>query len=148
MALLNVVLPSGAALEASLAPFADGHRLLKVVSKELESVKFSLDAKVSKLAELDGEGLNTIKSAILRLLGSDAVEQALWPCFARATWNKQKITPALFEDETPRGDFLAAAKEVLVYNLSPFFSSLGSWFSTPSQNPVAFPLSASTLTSP
>ena len=130
---LKKSLPSGAVLEVTLAPFQEGHALFKAVARELEAVPLAVGVKVKNLKELFEAGvsdeiLNTLKNVAARLIASDLVEQALWPCMSRATYNQNKIRPDVFEDEKARGDFLIVAKEVLVYNLGPFSSSLGSLF--------------------
>ena len=112
---LKKILPSGAELEVTLASFAEGHRLFKVVTKELETIDFKED---------------TVQKMAFRLIASEAVEQALWPCMGRATYNQMKVNADLFEDAGIRGDFLAVAKEVLVFNLLPFSKGLDSVFST------------------
>ena len=129
-------LPSGATLEVSMAPFQVGNTLLKSVMKEAESVQINVGFKGKSLQELfsakvTDEVINTLKNAVARLIASESVEQALWPCMSRATYNQVKITPETFESELTRMDYLVVAKEVLVYNLSPFLSSLGSLSTVP-----------------
>lgn len=111
MSTLSKTLNSGAVLNVTLADFPLGKRLFKAVTKELESLDFNEDT-VAKMA--------------LRLISSDEIEEALWPCMGRVTYNSLKVTPALFEDSKIREDFLEVAKEVMVFNLTPFFASLGS----------------------
>ncbi len=108
---LKVTLVSGAELEVTLASFAEGHRLFKVVTKELETVDFKED---------------TVQKMAFKLISSESIEHALWPCMSRATYNKMKVNPDLFEDANVRGDFLSVAKEVLVFNLLPFSKGLDS----------------------
>ena len=110
-------LPSGAVLSLTMAPFQDGHRLMKAVAREIEGVKITGDF----LKEPDA-----IKNIIMRAIYSEDVELALKPCLARCSYNKQQITEDAFEDEKARGDFLPVVKEVMVYNLTPFFGSLSS----------------------
>lgn len=107
----KITLESGAVLYISLAPFSLGHKLFKVVSKEM--------SQMSAGENLDGK-LGLI------LLASEQVEEALWPCLARATYNGNKISPETFENFSSRKDFIQVAKEVLSFNLNPFFPSLGS----------------------
>ncbi len=107
---LKKTLDSSAELEVTLSSFAEGHRLFKVVTKELEGVDFQED---------------TVQKLAFRLISSEEVEKALWPCMGRATYNKLKVNPDLFEDPSVREDFLIVAKEVLVFNLLPFSKGLG-----------------------
>ena len=110
-------LPSGKILNMTIASFADGHKLLKAVAKEIEGVKFNADV----FKEPDA-----IKNLIMRAIYSSEVEEALKPCLARCNYDKKQITEEVFEDPKARGDYLPVIKEVLTYNLSPFFGSLGS----------------------
>ena len=113
----------------TLAPFGAGHKLFKAVLAEIETVKLNLGLGEFLNREVDGEALDTIKNLIVRLLSSERVEEALWVCMGRATYRGKKINPDLFEDELARADFVPVCKEVLGYNLSPFFKNLGSMLS-------------------
>ena len=121
---MEKTLPSGAVLEMTMAPFEDGHRLLKAVSREIENTKLA-----SNMQDIDA-----IKNLMMRAIYSDEIDRALTPCLARCKYNKQPVNKNLFSDETiseeekikRRGDYLPVIKEVLLYNLTPFFSSLGS----------------------
>lgn len=108
---LKKTLESGVELTVSLASFPEGHRLFKAVTKELQSINLAED---------------TVQKLSMQLVSSDAIEQALWPCMARATYNGLKVNPELFENAEARCDFLEIMKEVLAYNLVPFSKNLGS----------------------
>lgn len=106
MANIEKTLKSGATLNISSATFKDAHGLFKVVMKELGGLSFN-DEMNQRL--------------MINLLSSDEVEAALWPCMARATYNKVKINPELFDTyEEAREDYLDIAGEVLGFNLNPF----------------------------
>lgn len=109
-------LPSGSELRMTMAPFADGHKLLKAVSREIEGIK------------LDLTDVDPIKNFIARMIYSDEIERALKPCLERCNYNKMQITMDVFEDEKARADYLPIVKEVLAYNLQPFLGSLPSLF--------------------
>ena len=75
---------------------------------------------------LAGGIVGGFKSALgIKLLSSDLISAALWPCMARSLYNGQKILQATFEDEAAREDFLIVQGAVLEFNLRPFFKSLG-----------------------
>lgn len=120
------ILPSGALLEMTMAPFEDGHRLLKAVSREIENTKISAGM----------QDLDAIKNLMMRAIYSDEIDRALVPCMARCKYDKKPVNRSLFSDETimeeekikRMGDYLPVVKEVLMFNLQPFFSSLGSLF--------------------
>src|ERR1700689_2524355 len=114
-------LASGAVLEMTMAPFEDGHRLLKAVSKEIENTKINAGM----------QDIEAIKNLMMRAIYSEDIDRALAPCLTRCKYNKQPLSIKLFADETiaddekvrRRGDYLPVIKEVLMFNLTPFFSS-------------------------
>lgn len=108
---LKKKLESGAEIEVTLASFPEGHRLFKVVAKELQGLDLAI---------------GTVQNLALKLISSEEIEAALWPCMARGVYNNsQKIVPSLFEDPAIRCDFLEIAKEVMVFNLTPFSKNVG-----------------------
>ena len=126
-------LDSGAELVVSLASFEVGHRLFKCVARELESVNITVGGSAKSFKELsdleiNDSTVNTIKNVIARLVSSEGIDSVLWECMSWATYNKIKIVKEnrVFESIEARGDFLIVAKEVLWFNLSPFFRNLGS----------------------
>lgn len=130
MANLKKTLQSGAVLEASLAPFQDGLRLKRAVASELLEIevefgefKKGVDFMQQKLTP---ELANMLKNIMARLMASEKIEAAMWPCMARSTRDGQKINVGLFEDEEIRKDYTEIMKEVLWFNLSPFVSGLAS----------------------
>lgn len=131
---LTKKLDSGADLEVTMASFAESNLLRKAVMREVETVKVSFEGEGKALKdlfqmEMNDAAINTIKNMLMRLAASDSIEDALWPCLGRATYNRKKIDRDTFEDEAARGDYLVVAKEVLWFNLSPFFKNLGSMLS-------------------
>lgn len=126
-------LDSGSVLEVTMSPFIVGNRLFKAIAKEIQSVDISIGAKGSTVQdifqlEVSDQAINTVKNIISRLLSSDSVEEVLWQCMERATYNGVKISADVFESEKARGDYFIVAKEVLWFNLSPFVRNLGSLF--------------------
>ena len=127
---MQKVLESGAVLDLSICSFAEGNRLMKAVAKEIKNTQISLGSKgqmgdFPKL-QVGDDALNTIKNLVTGLLASDEIEAALWPCIERGTYNGTHIKREIFEDEKTRCDYIPILKEALVYNISPFFSSLKS----------------------
>jgi hypothetical protein len=55
----------------------------------------------------------------------------------RATYNGVKITRDTFEDMDTRADYFVVAKEVLWFNLNPFFKNLKSIVSLPKASSTA-----------
>lgn len=131
---MKMTLKSGATLDITRSPFVVGHKLFKTVLKELKEVNLKLGLRegqnLSNLFELEltDDALNTVKDGILTLLSSQEIEDALWECMLRVTYNDKKITRNLFDDEAICEDYLEIAKEVMVANLAPFRKSLESLF--------------------
>lgn len=132
---MKKTLASGATLEITRSPFVISHKLFKTVVRELkEGVDLKIGLKegqsLSKLTDMDlsDEAINTVKDAILTLLSSEEIEAVLWECMPRVTYNNQKITRELFDDEKAVVDYLEIVKEVAIFNLTPFGKSLASLF--------------------
>ena len=102
----------------TLAPCAQGMKLFKAVMAELVGVDVALSSQ--------DDFINTFKTAFARVLSSDRIEDALWGCLERATYNGSKINRDTFEDEKIRADFFPVAKEVCEFNLAPFSRNLSS----------------------
>ncbi len=107
-------LGSGAILEMTIASFEDGKKLLKAVTKEVKGIEITKGQ----------DAINVIKNMVASVILSDEIDSALKPCLDRSTYNNKRITQETFEDEIARGDYLMVLKEVLEYNLTPFFSNL------------------------
>lgn len=130
---LSKTLESGAKLDITMASFEVGLKLFKAVSYELEKVDLRLGIKAKSLKELfdleiSDAAINTLKNVIMRIIASERVEEVLWQCMDKATYNNKRINKDIFEHEDARGDYLIVAKEVLWFNLSPFFKNLSSKF--------------------
>ncbi len=130
MEYLKKKLESGAEIDVQPASFQDANKLLKTVMREAEKIQINLGVSgASSLASLlkdeaKDDILNTIKNAIARVISSEEIESALWPCMSRVTYNGQKVTKETFDNPDARQDFLPLMKEVLGYNLRPFFKGL------------------------
>lgn len=138
---MKKTLDSGAMLEVTMAPFQDGYKLLKSVMKEAESINMNFGFKGKTFKELfefelTDEFFNTLKNVLSRMISSDIIEEALWSCLSRCTYNNIKITKDLFDSNIEaREDFLVIAKEVIWFNLSPFGKNLQSMLKGISQKP-------------
>jgi hypothetical protein len=76
-------------------------------------------------AEVD---YSAILAGIGEVLADERVHAALWPCLAKCTLDKQKITLTTFDDVEARGDFYAIAFECVKANLLPLWLPLLSKF--------------------
>lgn len=111
----QIDLPSGAKLEIGLAPFKEANRLLKA---------FTLENKGSTIESRTELDVNLLKDLFCTSISSELINDALWECAKRCTYNGLKITPELFEPENARQDYLVVMWEVGKANLVPFMKSL------------------------
>lgn len=106
--------PSGAILKMGVIPFEDANRLKKVLAREIKGIK------ITSLQEI----VEVCKNYLCAGISSDEVENCLWDCFKRCTYNNLKIDKQTFESVEARYDFtdiqLAVAEECLL----PFGKSL------------------------
>lgn len=125
------ILPSGAQLNITVAPFADAHALLKAI---LRSVKgMSLPQNISEvdmsMAGIAGNPqlFGTVVDKILSVAVSDDVEKALFKCLERTTYDGVKIHPVIFDDpkytDRIREDYYSICLKVIEANCKPFFKT-------------------------
>lgn len=105
-------LPSGAELDITIADFDDAHNLFQSFLRESSNLGVNSTTFTDNLLAV-------------KLLSSKEFSQCIWPCMQKATYNKVKISKDLFENEKAREDYVIIAKEVMEFNLTPFFKSLG-----------------------
>lgn len=126
--------PSGARVQITLSDYSTSYDLLKAVlkavrqggvaSKVPDNVQLS---DLGKFSELDIRDLGGFADAVIDVITSKEVEELVFRCMARATYDDQRITgPQFFDEEKRRGDFLWVAYEVIKVNLGPFGSHLQS----------------------
>ena len=117
-----ITLKSGAILILGTPSFAHGMKLFKVIVNELKLV--DLDLSTLDLRAFAGKDINSLKNAIFPLLGSDALENAIFDCAMKSTYNSMKITRDTFTPDEARADYLPVAWEVIKHTLRPFFVNL------------------------
>lgn len=120
----SVPLKSGRTLVLGMASFSVSMKLFKTIANELKQVDAEFNIESVDLKKLGEKDINTFKTAILQLLGSDALEMAVFQCAEKCLLDGQKITRQTFEPEDMRPDFFPVAWEVIKYNLTPFFTGL------------------------
>ena len=125
----TITLQNGHVLGLTIADFGPANRLRKEIVRELRSVKIDTDIDLSNAKkllemELDPKTLNTIKDLVCQLLGSDAVEAAVFECMKKCTLQGEKVTQQTFDNAEMREDFLVVAWEVIKTNVGPFFAGL------------------------
>lgn len=123
-----ITLKSGAVLVLGTPTFAHGMKLFKVIVNELKLV--DLDISSLDLRTFAGKDINSLKNAIFQLLGSDALESAVFDCATKSTYNSMKITRETFNPDEARADYFPVAWEVIKHSLRPFFTNLDLSFLT------------------
>lgn len=119
--MLKYQLNSGKILELNLAPTETALALFRAVTIECRKCELKLNiTPETNMYEL----LTNNSEAILKLLGSEAVMEAVKDCCGKVLYNKQRFTMDLFEDEQARADFFGVMIIVALENLLPFFPSL------------------------
>lgn len=120
------MLQSGKVVELSLAPIEIALNLYRTIICECKNS--GLDLKI-----VEGETIADIilknTEALLNILGSQQVFEAVQECSAKNLYDKQRFSMELFEDEKARGDFLPLIYLTAVENIRPFFPNLHTIFS-------------------
>lgn len=116
-----VVLPSGAKLEITPAPFADAKRLYAALASEM---------KKTEIKSEDQLGVNLLKNVVCAFIDSPDVSAAIEVCFQRCTYNGTRIADPneIFDSVKAREDFLTVCKEVVKENVGPFTKNLSALF--------------------
>lgn len=115
----KITLPSGATLEVSLSPFHIGRTMYQAVAEELKQMRVS---------DKDEIGAGFFKDLFCSALSSKKIEDAVWECMKRATYNSLRITMDTFEPAEARQDYMMACYEVARVNIEPFTKSLSAQF--------------------
>lgn len=113
-------------VKINMADFISSMKLKKAI---VEAVKESgLDISSVDITNLKSGAINSIIQAILTADSSDKVEDAIFKCLARCTYNGEKITKDIFEPLEARENYYEIIIACLKVNLSPFFVPLFSKF--------------------
>lgn len=113
-------LSSGAKLRIQIAPFAVSKALFQAVLREAKG--------------LDVHAIGDVEIILLKAFAlgfsSRQVEDCLWACFERCTYNAAKIDATTFEPLAAREDYVKVCVEVAKANIFPFMNSLFAAFKT------------------
>lgn len=115
------------------ASFQDAIFLKKEAMKCLTSSGALNNIDVNNLSKTDVKGLfDSFANLIVALDTSNGFENAVFKCLERCIYdNKHAITRQLFDDKPElREDYYEIVSKCCEVNLSPFFKSLSSVFST------------------
>ena len=121
--MVETTLNTGAVLIVRPAPFVDCLKLKNAIFKELSTQKMDIAS-----LDLQGTDLSAIFAPLMALDSSEEVNKAIFKVAQRSTYNGQKITLEIFEEEEAREDYYSVILEVLKVNLNPFKKGLVSSF--------------------
>lgn len=124
--MLKFQLQSGSQIEINLASVEAALHLYRTLMWECQ--KAGLDITIADDTTIAGILQNNIK-AILNILGSEIVLDAIKGCCDKVLYNKERFNMEIFEDEKARADFFPLMILVGVENLRPFFPNLNSVYS-------------------
>lgn len=106
------VLPSGSKLYISMPSFKEASALFRAIMRSQKGGSLSKEQMATDLA--------------LSVWSSDEVEDKLFDCLSRATYNGIKITKALFDDpnngEKVREDYFPICSKAIEFILRPFLA--------------------------
>lgn len=111
---------NGIKVKINPADFKDAIALKSAFAKEVASANFELDFK-SLSENIDLAEIVKLAAAVD---SSELVQEKIFKCLARCTYDGQRITEATFEDMAAREDYYQIVIECLKVNLSPFFKGL------------------------
>ena len=135
--MLKYQLKSGKIVELNLAPIDAALALYRAVLYSCMGDKIKLDKLITGLKTYYSDEITDIsmldivaenKEAILAVISSENVLEAIKACCDKVLYDKQKFSMEIFEDERARGDFFGLMLLVAVENLRPFFVEMTSYF--------------------
>lgn len=112
------ILASGKVVDIPLATIEQALNLYQVVANECKHA--NLDLKIDDDTTV-WQLLNKNTEALLNIVSSTAVLEAIQECCAKVLYDKQHFSIQLFEKEDYRGDFFPMLELIALENLRPFF---------------------------
>lgn len=137
--MIKFQLKSGKHLELNLAPIEKALALYRAIIFECKGDKVKLDKLIQALksvytSEENAKSISMLdiiaenKEAILSVIGSEYVMNAIQECCEKVLYDKQRFSLDLFEDTANRADFFGVMVIVALENLSPFFYQTPTYF--------------------
>ncbi len=112
----EVKMPSGATLKVSMSPFSASKALYQALLREMKGI--AIPQKDSPQVE------SMLKDALCAGFSSPYIEECLWECMKKCTYNGLKIDVDTFEPAKAREDYIPVCVEVVKDNVLPFAKSL------------------------
>lgn len=114
-------LQSGKIVEISLVNTETALNLFRAVLNECKNANIDISNLADKtLADVLKDNIQ----AVINIFASEDVFEAIKICCSRVTYNKQKFSMDIFEDEKYKGDLIPLMQLVAIENLAPFFPKL------------------------
>lgn len=123
--MLKFQLKSGKIVEFNLASIENALVLYRAIIQECKGAGLDITAESE---ETIGEVVQKNMEAILNIIGSENVLEAIKGCCDKVMYDKQKFSMEIFENERARGDFFSVMLLVAVENLRPFFVEMTMFF--------------------
>lgn len=112
---------SGKIVEISLTNTETALNLFRAVLNECKNAGVDVsNLKDKTLADVLKDNIE----AIINIFASEDVFEAIKLCCTRVTYNKQKFSMDIFEEEKNKGDLIPLMQLVAIENLAPFFPQL------------------------
>jgi hypothetical protein len=135
---MEFITTNGVEVRINIADFITSMKLKKEVFKAVKDSnialsKLDLDKLLSGHKEnisgaVKSGALDSLMEVILTVDSNDKVEEAIFKCLARCTYNGEKITRSTFEPIEARENYYETIIYCLMENLSPFYAPLRSKF--------------------
>lgn len=123
--MLKYQLQSGSIVEMNLTTTPQALNLYRAVIHECKGA--GLDISGATVTTIGDMLLKNI-DALLNVIGSEIVLNAIQGCSDKVIYNGQHFNMEIFEDEKARGDFFGLMLLIASENLRPFFPALRSVF--------------------
>jgi hypothetical protein len=131
-------------MHVTVCPFVDANALLKAILKAAKGISISpeeMKTEINVQAVSDNPGLlGKIIDKVVGVAVSQEVEDALFKCFQRATYEDIRITRELFDDpkigEKAREDYFKMCVNVISVNCQPFFKQAFSALKASAKKPL------------
>lgn len=119
---------SGASVSIRFAGFEKACNLKEAIALELAKTSINFDISASKTLDdlldqdITSELINTLKTVVFTLIASKKVRKACFECLKYSTYNDEKITEGLFNNEDTLQDYYEIVINCLKVNVCCFFA--------------------------
>lgn len=125
---------SGVEVKINIANFIDSSRLrvavlgaIKESGVEVSKIDIGLllsGVRDDMMTAVKSGALDSLLDVIISLDCNEKVNNEIFNCLIRSTYNREKIVKATFDSEEARGDYYEIVIACLKVNLTPFFAPL------------------------